>query len=213
MGEFIIGVVSSLVATALVVVGGTALSPRARSWPTRLLSGFTGLGISCVHPRQRVAIGDLMGELAKARWVKVLAGRGNELTRDGFVALWEDGGRRLEFVHILLPDTDPPSASWLERREDEIRRIDPGFSRGMLAEQVDINAGYIKEVAADRDNIELRRYNLPNLHRMVITDRVAFLTLYRRAAHGRDSPCIVAPSPGVMYDYAVQLFTTAWDHA
>ncbi|MEU7940491.1 hypothetical protein [Microbispora bryophytorum] len=212
MGEFVIGVVSSLVATALAVVGGMALSPRVRSWPTLLLSKFTGLGISRVHPRQRVAAEDLTAELGKARWVQVLAGRGNELTRDGFVALWEDEGRRLEFVHVLLPDTNHPSASWLEWREDEIRRIDPGFSRGMLAEQVDINAGYIKEIAADRDNIELRRYNLPNLHRIVITDRVAFLTLYRRATHGRDSPCIVAPRPGMMYDYAVQLFSTAWDH-
>ncbi|MFI7230596.1 hypothetical protein ACIBO5_45940 [Nonomuraea angiospora] len=204
---------SSLVATALTVVGGMALSPRVRSWPALLLSRFTGLGISRVHPRQRVAAEDLKAELGKARWVRVLAGRGNELTRDGFVALWEDEGRRLEFVHVLLPNTSPPSASWLEWREDEIRRIDPGFSRGMLAEQIDINAGYVREVAADRDNIELRRYNLPNLHRIVITDRVAFLTLYRRAAHGRDSPCIVAPRPGVMYDYALQLFTTAWDHA
>ncbi|MED7926260.1 hypothetical protein SMD20_18535 [Nonomuraea sp. LP-02] len=213
MGEFVIGVVSSLVATALAVVGGMALSPRVRSWPTLLLSRFTGLGVSRVHPRQRVAAEDLIAELGKARWVRVLAGRGNELTRDGFVALWEDEGRRLEFVHVLLPDTNPPSASWLEWREDEIRRIDPGFSRGMLAEQVDINAQYIREVAAGRDNIELRRYNLPNLHRIVITDRVAFLTLYRRGTHGRDSPCIAAPRPGLMYDYAVQLFATAWDHA
>ncbi|GGP18273.1 hypothetical protein LDL08_44610 [Nonomuraea glycinis] len=213
MGEFVIGVVSSLAATALAVVGGMALSPRVRSWPALLLSRFTGLGISRVHPRQRVATEDLTAELGKARWVRVLAGRGNELTRDGFVALWEDEGRRLEFVHVLLPDTNHPSGSWLEWREDQIRRIDPGFSRGMLAEQVDINAGYVREVVADRDNIELRRYNLPNLHRIVITDRIAFLTLYRRAAHGRDSPCIVAPRPGLMYDYALQLFATAWDHA
>ncbi|WP_214104533.1 hypothetical protein [Acrocarpospora catenulata] len=212
MTEFMIGVVSSLVATVLAVVGGMVLSPRVRSWPTLLLSRFTGLGISRVHPRQRVAANDLTKELSKARWVRVLAGRGNELTRDGFAALWEDTGRRLEFVHVLLPDTDHRSASWLDWREDEIRRIDPGFSRGMLAEQVDINAGYISEVAVDRNNIELRRYNLPNLHRIVITDRVAFLTLYRRASHGRDSSCIVASRPGLMYDYALQLFTTAWDH-
>lgn len=212
MEEFVIGVVSSLVATALALVGGMALSPRVRSWPTLLLSRFTGLGISRVHPRQRVAAQDLTAELGKARWVRVLAGRGNELTRDGFAALWEDEGRRLEFVHVLLPDTHHQFPSWLEWREDEIRRIDPGFSRGMLAEQVEINAGYIREVAVARDNIELRRYNLPNLHRIVITDRAAFLTLYRRTTHGRDSPCIVAPRSGLMYDYALQLFTTTWDH-
>lgn len=212
MGEFVVGVVSSLVAAALAAVGGMTLSPRARSWPTLLLSRLTGLGISRLHPRQRVAAADLTAELGKARWIRVLAGRGNELTRDGFAPLWEDEGRRLEFVHVLLPDTGPRFPSWLEWREDEIRRIDPGFSRGMLAEQIDINVSYINQVAVDRDNIELRRYNLPHLHRIVITDRVAFLTLYQREAHGRDSPCIVAPRPGLMYDYALQLFTTAWTH-
>ncbi|GLX03038.1 hypothetical protein [Microtetraspora sp. NBRC 16547] len=213
MEEFLIGVASSLVAGALAVIGGMALSPRIRSWPTLLLSRLTGLGISRVLPRQRLATNDLKAELDKARWVRVLTGRGNELTRDGFAALWENEGRRLEFVHVLLPDTCHRSMSWLAWREDEIRRFDPGFSRGMLAEQIDINAAYISEAAHDRDNIELRRYNLPNLHRIVITDRVAFLTLYRPATHGRDSPCIVAPRPGLLYDYALQLFTTAWDHA
>ncbi|GAA3178470.1 hypothetical protein [Nonomuraea roseoviolacea] len=213
MEEFVIGVVSSLAAAGLAVVGGMVLPRRVRSWPTLLLSRATGLGVSRVHPRQRVAAADLKAALGKARWVRVLAGRGNELTRDGFAALWDDGGRRLEFVHVLLPDTDPRSVSWLKWREDEIRRIDPGFAQGMLAEQIELNAGYVSEVAADRDNIELRRYNLPHLHRIVITDHIAFLTLYRRAGHGRDSPCVVAPRPGLMYDYALQLFTTAWDHA
>ncbi|GII62305.1 hypothetical protein Skr01_23900 [Sphaerisporangium krabiense] len=212
MEEFVIGVVSSLVASMIAIMGGIALSPRMRSWPTLLLSRFTGLGICRIYQRQRVATEDLAAELSKARWVRVLTGRGNELTRGGFAALWEDEGRRLDFVQVLLPDTEHHPASWLEWREDEIRRIDPGFSCGMLAEQVEINASYINQVAADRGNIEMRRYNLPNLHRVVITDRVAFLTLYRRAAHGRDSPCILAPRPGLMYDYALNLFTTAWSH-
>lgn len=211
MDEFLIGVVSSLAAAALTLIGGLAASPHVRSWPNRLLSRFTGLGISRVIPRQSDATDDLRAELEKARWVRVLAGRGNELTRAGFAHLWDDSGRRLEFVQVLLPATDQQSTSWLRRREDEIRRIDPGFSPGFLAEQIAINVSYINEVATERTNVELRRYDLPNLHRLVITDRVAFLTFYLRAAHGRDSPCIVAHRPGLMYDYALQLFTNAWD--
>jgi len=212
MDEFLIGVASSLAAAALTLVGGLAASAHVRSWPNRLLSRITGLGVSRVIPRQSAATDDLSTELQKARWVRVLAGRGNELTRSVFAPLWEDNGRRMEFVHVLLPATDQGAASWLQRREDEIRCIDPGFSPGLLAEQIAINVSYINEVATERSNIELRRYDLPNLHRLVITDRVAFLTFYRRAAHGRDSPCVVAHRPGLMYDYALRLFTTAWDH-
>ncbi|WP_433382485.1 hypothetical protein [Streptosporangium sp. CA-115845] len=69
------------------------------------------------------------------------------------------------------------------------------------------------EVAGHRENVSLRFYDLPNVHRVIITDNVAYLTIYRQAEHGRNSPCIVARSPGLMYDYALLLFGTAWEHS
>ncbi|MEV7967865.1 hypothetical protein AB0O34_18025 [Sphaerisporangium sp. NPDC088356] len=213
MNEFVLGVVSSLLATALTVAGGWTFSMRSRQWPVTLLSRLTGLGVRRLISRQRLASGELAAELTRARWVRVLAGRGNELTREGFAEVWEAAGRRLESVQILLPDADLGHDSWLSRREKEMRRVDLGFSSGLLAEQVRVNAAYVSEVARHRENVSLRFYDLPNVHRVIVTDNVAYLTIYQQAEHGRNSPCIVAPRPGLMYDYASLLFSTAWDHS
>ncbi|MFG6197225.1 hypothetical protein [Nonomuraea sp. JJY05] len=213
MNEFVLGVVSSLLATALTVAGGWAFSMRSRQWPVALLSLMTGLGVRRVISRQRLVSGELMAELTHARWVRVLAGRGNELTRDGFAAVWEAAGKRLESVQVLLPDADLGPDSWLSKREEEIRRVDLGFSSGLLAEQVRVNAAYVSEVARHRKNVSLRFYDLPNVHRIIVTDSVAYLTIYQQAEHGRNSPCIIARRPGLMYDYALLLFGTAWEHS
>lgn len=58
-----------------------------------------------------------------ARWVKVMAGRGNELTRDSFQAVWDEADSRLESVQILLPNPDSGADSYLAHRESEIQKI------------------------------------------------------------------------------------------
>jgi hypothetical protein len=109
--------------------------------------------------------------LARARWVKVLAGRGNELTRDNFRSLWQDVSARLESIQILLPDPGITANSCLADREAELREWDPGYRVGLLAQQVGANIEYISAVASRRPNLELRLYNLPNICRIVLTTR------------------------------------------
>ncbi|MEV6986157.1 hypothetical protein AB0M95_33530 [Sphaerisporangium sp. NPDC051017] len=213
MGTFVLGVLSSILATALTVAGGWVVSPWARQLPVVLLSRLTGLGVRRVYARQKLANLDLPAELARARWVKVLAGRGNEMTRDGFAAVWENIGKRLRSVEILLPDPDLGPASWLTAREAELLRIDPGFAVGLLGEQIRLNAAYITAATSDREDVHLRFYDLPNLHRVIVTDRVAYLTVYGPAEHGRNSPCLEARRPGLVYEYALLLFATAWAHS
>jgi hypothetical protein len=205
--------VSSLVATALVTAGGFILSKRTRQWLVALLLKFTGLGIQRIYPQQKLANFGIPTELSKARWVKVLAGRGNELTRDGFTSVWGNTDNHLESVQILLPNPDLGSDSWLARREENIRSVDPGIRPGLLAEQVRTNSSYLLEVARQKENVTLRFYDLPNIYRVILTDNVAYLTIYRNATHGRNSPCIVARRPGLMYDLALLLFSTAWEHS
>ncbi len=208
-----LGVASSLLATALAVFGGWIASIRSRQWMMILLSRLTGLGVWRVVARQHLGAQQMKAELARARWVCVLAGRGNELTRDTFASVWEDAGRRIESVQVLLPDCQRGPSSWLTQREADMRRIDPGFFRGLLAEQVRINAAYVREIAHQRHSIALRFYDLPNLHRLIITDRAAFLTIYWTSEHGRNCPTILARHPGLMYDYALLLFQTTWTHS
>lgn len=272
MTEFVLGVTSSLAATAVTVGLGGLLSRRVRWWLLAAVSRLSGLGVLRVHRRQDDARAELSGEISRARWLHVMVGRGNELTRDGFAPLWSGGGRPPDHVRVLLPDPvsagPSPSApaegagegparagsrpeghadrtpadraghalvplpgaaptalgggtnggggrgdgdTWLERREDELIALDPGFGRGLLAEQVLANFHYLTEATRDRKNTEIRFYDLPNLYRVIATDNLAFLTLYQGDAHGRHSPCVVAHRPGALYDFALRIFDTAWD--
>ncbi|MFB4285034.1 hypothetical protein ACBJ59_57895 [Nonomuraea sp. MTCD27] len=209
MNDFTQGVISSMAATALSVAVGWILSARAREWAVAALSRYSGLGVRKLHRQQRRAADELAADLARARWVGVLTGRGNELTRDAFAPIWSGAVRPLDAVRVLLPDPRP--GSWLVRREESLLRFDRGLRPGMLLEQVRNNAEYVREVALHLDVVELRFYDLPNLYRIILTDEVAYITLYGDTEHGRNSPCVVARRPGLLYELALCIFTSTWE--
>jgi hypothetical protein len=213
MGGFVLGVVSSLVAGLLMVAAGWITSKRMRHWPLAILSTMTGLGIRRSYRRQSLANLGLGADLAQARWVKVLAGRGNELTRDSFRPLWQETGSHLESIQILLPNPEAGTGSYLADREAEIRRYDSGYQPGLLAQQIESNIQYISTIAQSRPNVELRLYNLPNICRLIVTDQVAYLTTYSASDHGRNAPCAVYRHPGSMYEFASHMFSVAWRQA
>lgn len=211
--EFTLGVASSLAATAATLGLGWLMSKRARGWMLAALARLSGLGVLRIHRHQDDAKGELAEELRRARSVRVMVGRGNELTRDGFAPLWSGGGRTPESTRVLLPDPYVPESgeSWLDRRERELGASDPGLRRGVLRDQVLANHHYLVEATAALDSAEIRFYDLPNLYRIVATENLVFLTLYRNAVHGRRSPCIVAAHTGWLYEFTLRVFDTAWE--
>jgi hypothetical protein len=209
VNEFAVGVVSSIFASVLLVSAGWLRSHGGRAWLVRRLSALTGLGVDRTYGEQRLAADDLAADLARARWIKVQAGRGNELTRDTFRGVWSSGGGRLESIEVLLPNP-APGDGWLHLREGEIARHDPGYEPGLLGEQIHANIRYLTAVAADRPELALRLFDLPHTHRLVITDDVAYVTTYPAHQHGRNAPCFVFRSDSPFYDHALRLFTTAW---
>ncbi|BBJ47363.1 hypothetical protein SSPO_100810 [Streptomyces antimycoticus] len=118
-------------------------------------------------------------------------------------------------VQILLPDPDPdtPHDSWLDRRSHNVARFDPGFTPDLLRSQVRANIDYLTQAAHAQPAIRLRRYNLPHTCRIIATDKVAYLTFYSDNAHGRNSPCLYARAPGLLYTIALQQFDTTWTNS
>lgn len=212
MLEFALGLLSSVCTSAVAMVLSGWCTGAGRKWLTRWLSRLTGAAFERFYRQQQHAAEDLARDLRRARWVKVMAGRGSELTRDTFRPVWEEAGGRLESVQVLLPDPDP-AAAWLHRREQEVGRFDRGYGGGLLREQVRSNIRYVATVAAGREGIDLRVFDLPHTCRAVITDRLAYLTLYAGNAHGRTSPCFVFPSHSAMYSHVLRLFTVVWNTA
>ncbi|WP_033437382.1 hypothetical protein [Saccharothrix sp. NRRL B-16314] len=213
MVDFVLATASSLVATCLTVACGWALSKRVRRSLTALFSSIAGLPVQHVYQRQELAGPDLARDLTRAHWIRVLAGRGNELTRDTFTSVWAGGTRPQQVVQVLLPDLRSSPHSWLAKREEDVRRADPAFASGFLAEQVRANANYVAAAAHRHGNASLRFYNLPNRYRVIVTNEVAYLTLYSGSAHGRHSPCIAARQSSLIYDLALSLFSLAWEQS
>lgn len=210
MTAFLLGVLSSLLATMILVTAGWLRSSRPRWWLVGLLARLTGTGLVRMYREQRSAEQDMARDLARATWVKVLSGRGNALTRDVFSPLWSNRTAHAVAVRILLPDPDSRTGTWLAQREEDLGRNDPAFGQGLLSAQVRANADYLAQVARRRPGIELRLFDVPNTFRVVATDRAAYLTLYGRHAHGRHSPCLYVRAPGVLYESALSLFDTVW---
>ncbi|OPG04741.1 hypothetical protein B1R27_24055 [Streptomyces sp. GKU 895] len=209
MNAFLLGILSSLATSALLLALSLLRAARPLWWLTAACSWFNGTGLHRVYRRQASAEQAMRHDLARAQWVKVMAGRGNILTRDTFAPLWS-GDLSPASVQILLPDPDTPHESWLDRRSHDVARFDPGFTPDLLRDQVRANINYLAQAARAQRNIHLHRYNLPHTCRVIATDKAAYLTFYSDNAHGRNSPCLYARAPGLLYTIALQQFDTAW---
>lgn len=209
MNTFLLGILSSLATSALLLALSLLHASRPMWWLTAACSWFTGTGLHRVYRRQASAEHAMRQDLARAQWVKVMAGRGNILTREAFAPLWA-GDVSPASVQILLPDPDTPHDSWLDRRSHNVARFDPGFTPDLLRSQVRANIDYLTQAAHAQPGIRLRRYNLPHTCRVIATDKAAYLTFYSDNAHGRNSPCLYARAPGLLYTIALQQFDTTW---
>ncbi|MBO8197719.1 hypothetical protein JW613_05295 [Streptomyces smyrnaeus] len=209
MTAFLFGVLSSLAASVIVLVLGLLRGSRPLWWLVALGSRCTGTGLGRVYRLQSAAEPDLARDLSRARWIKVLAGRGNVLTREAFSPVWS-GVLPMDSVQVLLPDPHTGTGSWLERRSRDVGRFDAGFTPALLRSQIESNISYISRAARTQRNFELRGFDLPHTCRVIATDRVAYLTFYSSSEHGRNSPCLYARAPGLLYAVALQLFEAAW---
>jgi hypothetical protein len=213
MVAFSLGILSSLITSAMCAALVWLTSTRFRSWLTALLSRLTGVGLERVYATQAEANRSLANELSRARWVKILAGRGNELTRDQFAVAWANVPARITAIEVL---PDPESAggdSWLAARESEMSQHDRGFAPGLLADQIRTNIAYIRAQAHGRPAVEMRLFDFPHLCRIVATDRVVFLTTYNEKEHGRNSPCFAFRRATPLYDFALRIFQSVWQGA
>ncbi|MFI5911390.1 hypothetical protein [Dactylosporangium sp. NPDC051541] len=210
--EFVWGVLSSLAASLLVAGIAWLASKRLRQRMITWLARLNGTGVTHTYPRQSEANAVLAADLRQAKWVRVFASRGNELTRDSFVHLWNRRAGTVP-VEILLPNALSAPDSWLVQREQEVGEHDLAFRTGLLGRQVQANLDYLRAHVGGRPEVEVRLYDFPHLARVIATDRVAYLTTYSAREHGRNSPCVVFQNPSPMYDFCLRIFDLAWSRA
>jgi hypothetical protein len=209
--EFVLSVLASILAAVILIVATGALSRTARSMFTAAISQWLGIDIEYVFSRKDDVQADLKKELEGASEVCILTSRGNELQRDPFSPLFLPRGPRKVDIRVLLPETAVPDGQydWTDQRERELASFDPAFGGGLLAAQVQTNVTFVRE-HVKAGNVQLRLFNAPHLGRVILTDRCAYFTPYRRDAHGRESR-VYKYRRGEMYNNLRRLFEQLWE--
>lgn len=211
---FIITIFAELVAGGLLIVIGGILSKKARWLLTIVLGRLLDIDVEYVFRNKREADEDIRKEIERSSFVYLLTGRGSDLQRDTFTeALGAGNKRRRPKFRILLPTSRPRpnEPDWTWQREEEIAKIDPGFGKGILRDQIETTARFL-ETYKGIGNVELRRFNYPHIGRILVTDSAAYFTPYRHDIHGRDSRIIKYRRGGEMFDFYLRLFNQLWEY-
>lgn len=210
MWSFLTSVVSSLVGTLLFVTLSGLLASKARWVLTVTFGRLLGIDVEYVFRDKETAKPDVMRAISRAQRVDMFTFRGTDLQRDTFTAILNGSSARLR---LMLPyvDRTPPLVDWIAQREAEIASFDSSPGQGVLAEQIRVTERFLRDhIAAGR--VELRRFTIPPFGRILITDRVAYFTAYRKDMHGRQCPVVKYRRGGEMYDWCRRLFDQLWEH-
>lgn len=172
------------------------------------------MGVELAFKTQRAASPEVARQVARAQWLKCFLARGNEFTRDTFASLWQPDST-VHSIDLLFPDPETATdGSWFVDRMNEVGRYDPGYRSDLVVNQVRSNIKYSMDKSSGDDRVKIRAYDFPHLARLVITDRVAFLTVFSdRPGHGAESRCIMVTQGSVIYNFCMRIFDKVWSEA
>ena len=115
-------------------------------------------------------------------------------------------------LRVLLPLSEIPANQydWLSQRAEELNKFDPG-SGDALNGQIDANAATIAARQPHGD-IQLRRYNVPHMGRVIVTDRYVYFTPYQADSHGKNSPVYQFRRGGPFYENLRRFIAVSYTH-
>lgn len=213
MGNFAISVLSSVLGGLILLLITILASKNARAVFIGVFGRLLGVDIDFVYRNKKESEERVRKEIKNARWIKIFTGRGNELQRDTFKSIFTRSPSDKTFiVEILIPQTSIPKGhyDWLAQRERELSIFDPAFGDGLLRKQVESNYSLLLK-HAENSVIKVRRCNVPNIGRIIITDRCLMYTPYRSDAYARDCKVYVFRKQDEMYDNLLRFFHQVWE--
>jgi hypothetical protein len=212
MAAFVVGVVSSLVASAIILTLTYAWSARFRETVIGfILRGSRG-SVARQWPNRRAGQATFVAELRRAKWMKFLGSRGLDFQTDLFASIMVARPANLSTsVRILLPDTlDEGSLYWIRQREAELARFDKSFSGELLRDQIEASVKAIEGYSFS-GMLELRRHKLPHFGRVVITDNAIFVIGFTASTHGYQDAMAMYDYHSPVYTAFNRLFDITWD--
>lgn len=215
VGKFTLSVLASLVAGIILIVITSFLSSKFRWILIAILNTLVSGDLENIFHNSRDAQSTLINDLKNSDYVYILTGRGGELSRETFAPLFHRLSKRSSKVELklLLPSTDnsKEKIDWTAKRAEELNSFNAG-SGSSLASEINTNAESIATWKYHQDgNIEIRRYNVPHLGRIIITQKYVYFTPYQDDRHGKDTAIYIFRHGGVFYKSFNRLFFSIWE--
>jgi len=208
--NFLLGILASIIAGIILIMGSGVLSRTARWVLTATLGRILDIDIEYVFNNSDDAKIDIAKELERAKVLNFLTGRGNQLQRPPYASLFEKPSTIK--IRILLPNTQLQlnEFDWIAQRENELTSFDTAYRIGHLKKQIELMAEFLNNHKQNQ-LLEVKAYNAPHIGRILLTDRCAYFTPYRSDAHGRDVHVIKYRRGGDMYDWLSRCFNQLWE--
>ncbi len=207
--NFTLGVVASIVASIIMLFLASFLSERFRWLITSILNALIRGDIEMIFPNTKDAQATLIADFKTTKRVWVLAGRGQEFSAGTFDPIFQRP-KQVELL-VLLPTTKVTAGmpDWTKKRVAEMNKCDPGSGDG-IPHQIEANVTSLK-ARAEHGKVQLRRFNIPHIGRIILTDKFAYFTPYLSTRHGKDSPIYQFRRGGSFYESLKRLFVQVWE--
>lgn len=209
---FLEAVVASITGGIVLVLGASLISSKARWALLSVLSRLVDLDIEASFDNLDAARDDIERELRRATQVDLLTGRGMELQRDLFRSLLRSRpeGRKVGF-RVILPASKADKNDWISIREREAAEYDSAFGEpGLLRDQIRLTAQFLQKYI-NAKQVELRLADFPIFGRILLTERVLYLTPYSLKRPGRESRVFKFRCGGDFYTCFSNLFAMLWE--
>lgn len=213
MNEFIVGILTSLIGSVLIIFFSTIVFKNARRLLLGLLSRLLEVDIDYVYKNKEQSLKRVKIELENAIWVKIFTGRGNELQREAFQSIFNKKIiNKASKVQILLPNISvyEKCFDYLNQREKELSEFDSNFGDILLQTQVQTIYSYLDKFIS-KGVIEVKKFNVPCIGRIVITDRCLIYTPYQVGKYSRDCKVYIFRRNDTLYDNLNRFFDQVWD--
>lgn len=204
MRGLIISVISSLLATAIAAAFAFFFRKKVglliKQWLINVFDvGTYNIFLNDMDDEYK---NDLKGELFKAKFIHVFAGRGRFLFNEPYRTILEK--ENIE-IKILLPDTENYyDVDWIETALDKIA---PHKS---FRKQVSASVDYIISVSKKNPKVILKTYHALAAGRITVTDNVAYFQPYVKDFSDK-SPIYKYKVGSFMYMWAVRYFDSYWE--
>lgn len=208
MNEIVIGTLTSILGSIILILFTALISKKAKRLFIGIFSKLLDIDIDFVYDNKQDSLKEVTNEIKKAKWVKIFTGRGNELQREAFQEVFNKNNK----TKILLPNdsTDSTNFCFLNQREKELSTFDKSFGGGLLRTQVQAIYAFLNKYLND-EKVEVRKFNVPCIGRIVITDRALIYTPYTHDTYSRDCKVYLIRRNDPLYENFDRFFDQIWE--